>query len=130
MSHFILESQKTQNLTPSFGTSAAISRVNFLCKLQISVCRKCRKKVKTLKYESDLSPSNIGAFCIGNFRKVFPIDKDRSAGRRKQAAEEMQQRRFSAARWAHDRHKLPALYVKRNTPKRRHVKLSDLVSFR
>src|SRR5687767_7755505 len=101
--------------------------MDLLSKLEISFGRQRRKQIESLKNKADLSPANIRPLCVRNLREIFAVDQDRSAGRTKQSAKQMQERRFPAARRSHDRHELARRNIERNSPKSRNLELSDRI---
>ena len=56
-------------------------------------------------------------FCVRNLRQIFAVDQDAAARRAKQSAEQMQQRRFAAARRAHYRDEFALLNLERDAAK-------------
>jgi len=76
---------------------AAVAGVDPLGEFQVSLGRKRREKIESLKDEADLSPPDVGPLGVRNIRDILAVNYDPARGRAKQTAEQVKQRRGIAA---------------------------------
>ena len=86
-----------------------------------------RKQIKTLKNETDLVAAELGSLGIAHRRKIVAIDQNFAARSLGQAADHVEERRFSATRWAHHRDRFAGLYFKIYPAQRRHLHLARAI---
>src|SRR5580658_8350762 len=106
------------------GEVREIGRVEGLCasgnvvgNLNIGARRKRRQQVELLKDEADFRLTHPGAFGVVKGSEVNPVNHDFPGAGAGQAAEQVEERRFPAARGADDTDKFSGLNRKRYVSK-------------
>ena len=70
----------------------------------VALCGESGKQVETLENEADFAAAEFGARGVAQLREIIAVDQDFAARRLRQAADDIEEGRFAAARRAHDSH--------------------------
>jgi hypothetical protein len=88
-----------------------------------------RKKIETLENEADLVPAEFGALGIAHQGKVVAVNEHFSARGARQAAEDVEQGRFAAARRAHYGHRFTGQHLEIHPTQSGHFEFARVMNF-
>jgi hypothetical protein len=128
MGHFIFEAEQLQDFAAGLVVDGRTSTsVNVLGQSQVPLRRQGWKEVEPLEDEPDLAAANIGPRRVAQLGQVFAVNDDATFGWAEQAAKDVEQGRFPAARRSHDRDKLAWIDGQIDPPQGVHIDFANAV---
>jgi hypothetical protein len=90
---------------------------------------KCGQQIEPLKNEADFVPAKFGALGIAHQGKVVAVNEHFSARGARQAAEDVEQGRFAAARRAHYGHRFTGQHLEIHPTQSGHFEFARVMNF-
>jgi hypothetical protein len=91
--------------------------VNVLRDGDVAFGGKRGKKIKALEDEANFVAAELGAFGVGHGGEIITVDEDLPARGLREAADDIEKRRFSATGRAHNRDGFPGEHIKIDSAK-------------
>src|SRR5579863_8476688 len=85
------------------------------------------EEVEALKDEADFAAAELGALGIAHFGQIVAVNKHSAFRGLRQPADDVEQRRLAAARWAHHRDRFAGLHLEVHATQRRDFYLTSVV---
>src|SRR5579859_5161207 len=85
------------------------------------------EEIKALKDEADLAAAELGALGVAHFGQIVAVNKHSAFRSLCQPADDVEQRRLAAARWAHHRDRFAGLHLEVHATQRRDFYLTSVV---
>src|ERR1017187_2335117 len=129
MLHALVDAQQPGD---AFDVLAVVARRNacdVLRDVDIALCGQCRQQVELLEDETDLLLAHTGASRVGKGSEIDAVDQYPAAIGMREASQNIEQGRFTAAGGADDADKLALLDFEGYSAEGLHIDLADAIDF-